>query len=129
MNDTVFDMVSVKHSLATHEKENGIIAKVVERLKKTMPNVELLRHDVELTLYVCNLIESAYNGKYIDKKKPDKKDMVLRILTLVHSLKPEEQQIIEKQVDFLFNNGKIKATSLFKKFRVYTMDWLNRRLL
>ncbi len=128
MNDSVFDLVSVKHSLASHEKENTICNKIVERLKN-MPNVQLLKHDVELTLYVCNLIESAYNKKYVDNKKVDKKEMCIRILTLVHCLKPDEQPIIDKQIDFLYNNAKIKATSIFKKVRVYAMDWLNRRLL
>lgn len=125
--DSVLGLVKVKHSLATHEIENVIVQKIVTRIR-AIPAFELLRQDPEIVLYACNLLENAYTKK-VDGKKVDKKELIVRAMTLTFCLKPEEQPAVEKCIDFLWANKKIKRISLIKKIGHYTWDWCSRRLL
>ena len=119
--------VKMKHSLATFNKEEVIKHKIIEHIR-AIPSYEHLKYDPECVLYVCNLVEEAYD-KYIDGKKPDKKNLVVTIMTLIFCMRPEEQKNIEQTIDFLWNNKKIKKVKMIKKIGGVLWDWACRRIL
>lgn len=119
--------VKMKHSLATFNKEEQIKQKIIEHIR-SIPNYEHLKFDPECVLYVCNLVEEAYS-EYIDKIKPNKKDLVTNILTLVFCMKPEEQKNVEQTIQFLHNNKKIRKVKMIKKIGGVIWDWACRRIL
>lgn len=119
--------VKMKHSLATFNKEEVIKQKIIEHIR-AIPNYEHLKFDPEAVLYVCNLVEESYT-QYIDGKKPNKKNLVVTIMTLLYCMKPEEQKNVEQTIDFLWNNKKIKKVKMIKKIGGVLWDWAVRRIL
>lgn len=127
MDEKIFDQVQMKHSLALHEKEEAIKQALIQKINK-IPNNHLLKHDPEIILWCCNILEEAYQV-YIDGKKPDKKNIVTTIFTLVFNLTKPEQEAVEKTIQFLWNNKRIKRVKLHKKVLNTVWDWACRRIL
>lgn len=113
-----------KNTLSTHITQEQAFNSVVEVIK-AIPHFENLKLDTELTLYVCRYIETVVKKHH----KIDKKILLLRTLTDVFDLNPTEQIHISRQVDFLFNNGKIKTARLVKKVSRGVGAWLAKKLL
>lgn len=125
--DLTFQNVKMKHSLAIHNKEENIKHEIVKHIRD-IPNYQLLVDDPELLLWICNVVENAYT-EYVDKVKPDKKELVITIMTLAFSLPKPEQERLDKAIQFLWNNKKIKRTALIKKAGRCLYSWLERRIL
>lgn len=125
--DLTFKNVKMKHSLAIHNKEENIKHEIVKYIRE-IPNYLLLVDDPELLLWVCNVVENAYT-EYVDKVKPDKKELVTTIMTLAFNLQKQEQDKLDKAIQFLWNNKKIKRTAIVKKVGRCFYSWLERRIL
>lgn len=125
--EVAFKNVKMKHSLAIHNKEENIKHELVKYIRE-IPNYQLLQHDPELLLWICNMVENSYT-EYVDKVKPDKKELVMTIMTLAFNLRNEDQDALDKSVQFLWNNRKIKRTALVKKVGRCLYGWLERRIL
>ena len=126
MTNSALKNLRMKHSLEVHNKEETIKQETIEHIRK-IPNYMLLKNDIELILYVCNIVENT--AKSVDNKKPDKKELVMTIMTLAFSLQKAEQEVVEKAIDFLHNNKKIKKMSFMKQIGYAVADWAIRRVL
>lgn len=124
--DTAINNIKMKHSLARHNKAETIKHALVEHIRK-IPGYELLANDPELILWVCNVVENT--AEKIDDKKLDKKDMVMTIMTLAFNMQKDKQDAVDKTIEFLWSNKKIKKVSLIKKIGLGLYDWASRRLL
>ena len=127
MDEKILDQIEMKHSLALHNKEESIKQALIQKINK-IPNNHLLKNDPELICWLCCAIENAYD-KYIDNVKPDKKNIATTIMTLVFNLQKAEQDAVEKTIQFLWNNKKIKKIKLYKKVGLAIYDWACRRIL
>jgi len=103
-NDVEISTVYYKHNLKKHNIIFGLIDKIAENIKK-IPNYESIRVEIELVLTVSNIVEN-YVSKG-NKKKIDKKQLVIDALNKVFSYNEEEKRLVGSLVDFLCNNGKI----------------------
>ena len=119
--------VCLKNNLEKHFVFNNTVASLYEKLN-TIHDISKLRLDPELTLLVCNLVENTVGEN--DKMKLDKKELVVLILAKVFTdLTDAEKESVKTQIEFLFNNGKIKKVKTSKKVWYYFKEWVKRRFL
>jgi len=98
--------LSLKHSIQKHVQYKGIVQGILDKLKNEIPDIDELKLNPEVTKLVCNLVEAI-----VEKGNPyalDKQEIVLEILTKQFNLTVEEQNQINQQITFLFDNGQIK---------------------
>ena len=120
------DIVEFKHSLSLHVKENKLIDDITELINK-VPNLDKLRLDPELTIYVCNVIENIITKH--DTKTISKSELCVKILTTIFNLEESEVAAINKQIIFLSNNKAIKTVAVSKKFKKSMWNWVQKKLL
>jgi len=119
--------VCLKNNLEKHFVFNNTVASLHEKLN-TIHDISKLRLDPELTLLVCNLVENTVGDN--NKMKLDKKELVVLILAKVFTdITDAEKESVKTQIEFLFNNGKIKKVKTSKKVWYYFKEWIKRRFL
>ena len=64
--------IQFKNSAQSFALENTLIKSIVDKIK-LIPQFDQLKHDIEITEHVCNLVENSIiknkNSKPIDKKQ------------------------------------------------------------
>ena len=118
------ETVDFKHSVKNHLAEHETFQKVVDIVFR-IPEIQKLKLDPELTLYVCKCLENVI----VTVNKIDKKALAIRILTAVFSLTSDEQLVIGQQIEFCFNNGKIIKSSIKKVIKKSLGNWITKKLL
>lgn len=104
------DAVKCENKLERLELEGKIVAYVRERVSK-IPDYATLKHDAELVLLICNLVENAVKKK----GQFDKKELVLSIHSKLFSHAANDKLVIENVIQFLFDHHQIKKLSGLKK--------------
>ncbi len=120
------DVVEFKHSLELHVRENKLVDDITETIQK-IPNLDKLKLDPQLTIYICNVIENIITKH--DAKTIKKSDLCVKILTNIFNLQDNEVGAIEKQIIFLSNNKAIKKIKLSKKIISSIGNWVTRKIL
>ncbi len=103
-----------KKKLKTLNKIGNLTKLLVEKIHEMPRFNEELRNDIELILYICNIIENEF--VQTPTKTIDKKQIVIDILDKIFTLRTEERVQIDKNIDFLHSNGQIKRVNYFEKF-------------
>lgn len=104
--------VKLQNTLETHIVSNNLLSSIL-LMVANIPSLASLKLDIELTLHVCKLLESMMLKI---KVKINKKILVLDVLnTLFPSLTPDEQTLLDKQIDFLFDNNQIVVVKTWIK--------------
>jgi hypothetical protein len=78
-----------------------------------------------LVLTVCNIVENYISNG--NKKKIDKKQLVVDALNKVFSYSENEKMLVASLIDFLFNNGKIKKLSFLKLAKNFVSGYLKAK--
>ena len=106
--------IQLKHSAQSFVLENTLIKSIIDSIK-TIPQFDQLKHDIEITEHVCNLVENSISkNKY--SKPIDKKQLVIKIVSQLFNLNLDaDKKIVEHHIDYLFNNKMIKKISLTSK--------------
>jgi len=120
------ELVPFKNTLAAHIKQNKIIDDVCKIIAE-IPDLNKMRLDPELTVYVCNIIENLIEKK--DKKEINKLDLASTILVKACNLEATDLDAVIKQIKFLDNNGRIKKASATKKITKSAWEWFKRKVL
>jgi hypothetical protein len=111
-----------KNSLALRVKIETI---KTEKLK-IIPNINDLKLNVELTLFICRCIETEIKKKH----KMDKKELFFVIMTAIfENLTREDNIILEQQLQFLHDNNSIKQSSLKNYIANGLYNWFERKIL
>lgn len=118
-------VVPVKNHLLKNLKVDEIKREIIERIQK-FPNYNAYKNDVEFLLLVCNMIEHLV----FKKDKIDKKQLLTEIYKQVfNNLSVDEQKALEQNIEFLWNNKKIKKVSYYKLFKTGLIEWCKKRFL
>jgi hypothetical protein len=110
------------------------IAKVKQRALEALTNfpdvIRKDKHNMELLLMVCNIVENSItNTGKKDRMKIDKKVLVIEILnSLFGSLKPEDIDTISKNIEYLVDNNQIQKFSTWVILTSTCVSWLKRKL-
>ena len=95
---------------------------------KIIPQFDQLKHDIEITEHVCNLVENSISkNKY--SKPIDKKQLVIKIISQIFNLNSEpDKKIVEQQIDYLFNNNMIKKIPMITKVYKFAKNYFLPKL-
>ena len=108
------ETVIFKNSLETHNNVENLVIDLTTKIR-AIPNVLNLKLDIELTCYICNVIENEIGANNKTNKKIDKLDVFVRIVTEVFNgtITEEDKKILIGQVEYLLTNKKIKLLDPF----------------
>ncbi len=123
---STLDYVKFKNRLLSIHTQAELKNLVTSKIQE-IPNFADLKFDVELTLFVCNLIENAVKEKKIPKL--DKKQFVLDVIKSLFELSDEEIQQIDSQIEFLHANKKIKSIKFVKLMSIKLYNWVEKKFL
>jgi len=123
-NDVVIADLSFKHNLKKHNIVFGLIEKIAEKVKQ-IPNYENIRLEIELILTVANIVEN-YVSKG-NKKKVDKKQLVIDALSKVFTYNEDEKKLVGSLIDFLHNNNKIKRQAYITLAKNFVLGYIKAK--
>ena len=124
------ETVSLKNSLDTHSNVETLIIKIIQKVRD-IPNVNNLKADIELTRFVCCVIENEIPKTDKNQIKPDKKAIFLRIMTEVFISPPltdDDKLNLSKQIDYLLANNKIRKNSSVRVGASILKNWILKKL-
>jgi citrate synthase len=112
------------------------IAKVHNRILEHITNlpheVRANRHNMELLCLIANMIENSgiKNKEKNDKLKIDKKLLLIQIYkSLYNNLSPQDCQDLDKNIEFLHDNGHIVTYPWWRLATSCVTDWFKRKVL
>ena len=111
----------IKHLNRLSELSKGVIEKV-----QAMPDLYELKLDLDIILYVCNIIEN--NIKQNETKSIDKKKIVVDIIQKCTPLNPPEVLILNKMIEFLHSNHLIQKVSKIEKTGSKIFNWALKKI-
>jgi hypothetical protein len=126
--------IQPKNSLFTEKKKIDIINKINTRIRG-LPQIEIspqiLKMDMEVLLFACQLAEHLVENDKNDKKhKLDKKQIVLSAMELAFTrIMPDEKLVLEKNIEFLHDNKRIKKVGTWSMISASICEWITRRVL
>lgn len=117
--------LSLKNTLKAHIKFHEILNDIT-KIIKSIHAVEDLKHDPELLLLICNLIENTMTN---NKSKLDKKELALSIHDNIFNDTDDEKADLRRKIQFFYDNNKIKKQKWYKLVMTYSLDWIKRRFI
>lgn len=130
MDTSALDGVELNPRLKGRLIDEQLISLIVEKLQSKFPALERSKYDVELVIYLCNIIENIISDNGIKTKdKPDYKlNLALSIFTRLNFGKPEDKQFLIDTVHSIHNLGLIKKIPFFKKVKSSIIRWIKNKL-
>jgi hypothetical protein len=116
--------IQPKHSLRRSQKELKLIKALVMEFQK-FENKMLLNKDIETLRFICSHLENTVNKS----DKIDKKQVVISVYKQVFGETDTDEDFIERSIEFLFDNNKIKKLSKLKKYIYPVGSFLLKRVL
>ena len=130
----VIPPVALQSQLKTNSKKQTIIKHlegilgIVSKTKifEDNPLIVKTRMTLQMTEFTCNLIEnllpSKNNGKY------DKKSLAVEVLTDVYNLTPDEQTVINTQIQYIYDSNLIFRIPFISKMSNAIVPFLKKFL-
>jgi len=124
------ETVIFKNSLETHNNVENLVIDLTTKIR-AIPNVLNLKLDIELTCYICNVIENEVGTNNKTNKKIDKLDVFVRIVNEVFNgtITEEEKKILIGQVEYLLTNNKIKILDPFIIWGKQVFNWVKSKII
>lgn len=120
--------VNPKNSLARSTHFSQTVDKIVCKASE-VPNHVKYKLDLEFLTMICVMVEHLIDNKKA-VVKVDKKDVVFTVYgKLFGTLTPADLQVIESNIQYLYENGKIKQKGFFKVVTSSIWDWIKRKIL
>lgn len=123
-----FCYINPLNGLARDKKIYEAVDKIVMKVTE-IPRHTDYKMDLEMLTMICVMVEHLIDNK--DKKiKINKKDIVFDVYKRVFgNLKPEDLTIIDKNIQYLFENKRIKKKSILTVVSSSVCDWFYRKVL
>lgn len=115
-----------KNELDLTVRKNDIVNKIIKRVQE-LPDFRNFKDDLETLLFVCMLAEHLVINKK-NKTKMDKKAIVLEVYEKCFG-NGINKDLVGKNIQFLFDNKRIKKVSLIKIVCGNISDWFERKIL
>lgn len=120
--------VNPKNSLARSAKFSKTVDKIVCKACE-VPDHTKFKLDLEFLTMICVMVEHLIDNKK-EVVKVDKKDVVFTVYgKLFGTLLPSDMQVIDSNIQYLFENGKIKQKGIIKVVSSSIWDWIKRKIL
>jgi len=116
--------LNFKNSISRKLKKETLKKNIIVKLNE-VPDLQNLKMDIELALFICRCIESEVKKK----DKIDKKDLFIEIIQAIFTLNRDEITVVEKQLEFLHENNKITKSKIVNYIYNSVGDWFSRKIL
>lgn len=97
--------IKFKNSMKSHITDANIVTWVVEKVQQ-IENLEALKYNGELVLYICSVIECACLE---NKIKTDKLELFIQVYDKCFEMSVQDKVVVTQMLDFLHKNGLIKG--------------------
>ena len=115
-----------KNGLDRTIKKAEIINKIIKRVQD-FPDFRNFKDDMETLLFVCMLVEHLVINKK-NKEKIDKKELVIEVYEKCFGSNNVSKETISRNVQFLFDNKRIKKISIIRIICGSLNEWFNRKI-
>lgn len=120
--------INPKNSLARDKVIVDARTKIMEKLAE-VPEYTTRKLDLEMLTLACLAAEHLVDNSKL-KVKIDKKDLVLQVYTrLFNGITPTDLKVIEANIQYLWDNGKIIKKSLWSIVKHSVADWFHRKIV
>lgn len=120
--------VNPKHSLARSAKISHAIDKIVCKAADIPDHIKY-KMDLEFLTMICIMVEHLIDNQK-QSVKVDKRDIVFVVYgKLFGTLTPPDLKMIESNIQYLHENGKIQKKGLVKVITSSICDWFKRKIL
>ena len=118
------DSVELSPALHNHVILNKIIEEIIKRVQ-AMPQYEKLARNIDLVLYICNLIEElVYVHSVKNQPKGFKRDLAWRVFDAIRFNKPEDRDFLNNSIDFLWSSERIKKVRWSKRISKFFKNFI-----
>lgn len=124
-NAPIAPYVVPKNGLDRTLKKADIVNKIIKRVQE-FPDFRTYKDDMETLLFVCILVEHLVINKK-NKEKMDKKDIVLEVYEKCFG-NGINKDVVAKNIQFLFDNKRIKKVSFIQYICGSLSEWFNRKI-
>lgn len=104
-------LLKMKNSLKIHSFFHTLKQRIIDILHEQVPDIQKLKMNNELTLFVCNLVENLSPKK----SKIDKLNLVVEILDIFFHYTDDDKKVISGQIQFAYDHKMIKKIPMIKK--------------
>lgn len=120
-------LVKLKRNLLGFHSHAQIVESIVNHIT-ALGELSEVKKDPEYILFVCRLVETC---EFKGSKKPDKKQIVLDIVTRLYPELRNDQDLksMSTMIDFLHANHRIKGVSKLVKVTSCVADFFVRKFL
>ena len=120
------DLVSFQNSLQDHNTTFTTVDALVQKIQ-AIPNHQALKLDLELTLYVCKVVENIIGSKS-KTSSIDKGNIVVTVFQAIFpSLSDDEIAYIRKQIQYFWSNKMIVRRGLLVKCGIFAFNLLKKK--
>jgi len=129
---STFSFIKPQNGLWKDAKIAKVHARILERITNLPHEIRENKHNMELVSLVCNMIENSgiSNSDKTDKLKIDKKVLLIQIYkSLYGQLLPQDIDTLDKNVEFLHDNGHIIKHAAWKLCAYSVVEWFKRKVL
>ena len=129
---STFSFIKPRNGLWKEAKIAKVQARILETITNLPAEVRANRHNMELVSLVCNMIENCgiHNHDKKDKLKIDKKALLIQVYqSLYGNLSPTDIETLQKNCEFLWDNGHIISHSKWYLRLYAVVDWFKRKVL
>lgn len=99
------ETIKFKNSMKSHMTDANIVAWIVSKVQQ-IENLDALKYNGELVLYVCSVIECACLE---NKIKTDKLELFIQVYDKVFEMSVQDKVVVTQMLDFLHKNNLIKG--------------------
>jgi len=125
-----FAFINPKNQLWKSAKIAKVHQRILERLTDLPDVIRKDKHNMELLLMICNMVENSINNtNKKDKLKIDKKSLAIQVLgSLFGEMRPEDIETISKNIEYLHDNNQIVKFSVWTILTANLLDWTKKKL-
>lgn len=126
MEASILEFIKITPNLKNHIVENKIVEIIVEKVR-AIPQFEKLQRNMDLVLFVCDVIENLCHENNIKSKhqpKGFKLQMAQTVFERLNWTKADDKDFLNNAVSFLHSSGRIKKVPFLKRLIAFVKHFL-----
>jgi hypothetical protein len=116
--------IEPKNSLFNEIEKNKVVKDIFDRLV-SIENFKSYKDDLEFLLFACMMVEHLVDNAN-NKNKIDKKEIIFSVYDKIFG--QVDRKLIEKNIEFLINNKRIKKVGCLNALYGSLKVWLKKKL-
>ena len=122
------ELVSFKNSLLDHNTTFSTIDALVQKIQ-TIPTHQALKLDLELTLYICKVVENIIGSKS-STSTIDKSTIVINVFQAIYpDLTDDQIAYIKQQIQYFWANKLIKRVPALIRLGIFTFNLVKKKFV